>query len=92
MAALDALVLKSGKLTLSRNGKTITSLKAGRWTFSVDDESQKAGFSLQALNKKPKTVTGAAFVGSHDVTVTLTRGRWFFYTAGGARTTFFVVA
>jgi hypothetical protein len=90
--ALDAIVFKSGKLSLSRNGKTVKSLKSGRYTFSVDDESTKAGFSVQLLHGKRTTVTGAAYTGSHDVTLQLKPGRWFFFTPGGKQTTFFVIS
>src|SRR5689334_6380278 len=57
--ALDAIVFASGKLSLSRNGKTVTSLKQGRYTFSVDDESKKSGFNVQVLNGKVSTITTA---------------------------------
>ena len=90
--ALDAIVLKGGKLSLSRNGKAVTSLKTGRWTFAVDDESKTAGFTVKSLRGKPVTVTSPMFVGSHSVTLTLKAGRWFFFTSGGKQTTFFVVS
>jgi hypothetical protein len=88
--ALDAIVYASGKLSLTRNGKPVTALKTGRWTFSVDDESRKAGFGLQVLRGKAITITSAAYTGSHDATVELKPGRWAFFTPGGKRTTFFV--
>jgi hypothetical protein len=90
--SLDAIVFKNGKLTLSRNGKTVRSLREGRYTFSVDDESKTSGFTVKSLRGKPVTVTTAAFVGSHNVTVTLKSGRWAFYSGKGPQTTFFVVA
>jgi hypothetical protein len=90
--SLDAIVFKTGKLSLSRNGKTVSFLKTGRWTFSVDDESAKAGFSLQVLHGKPTTVTSPAYTGSHDVTLQLKPGRWFFYTPGGKKSVFFVTS
>jgi hypothetical protein len=90
--SLDAIVYKTGKLSLSRNGKKVSSLKTGRYTFSVDDESKAAGFTVKSLRGKAVNVTNAAFVGSHSVTLTLAQGRWFFYWAGGAKTTFFVVS
>jgi hypothetical protein len=90
--SLDAIVFKSGKLSLTRNGKVVRSLKEGRWTFSVDDESGKAGFGVQVLRGKAQTITSAPFVGNHDVTVTLKPGRWSFFTAGGKKTAFFVVS
>jgi hypothetical protein len=90
--SLDAIVFKSGKLSLSRNGKTIRSLKSGRYTFSVDDESKTTGFTVKPLRGKAVNVTTAAFVGSHSLTLTLGQGRWYFYWAGGKKTTFFVAS
>ena len=90
--SLDGIVLKTGKLSLSRNGKVVKFLKTGRWTFSVDDESTKAGFSLQVLHGKPTAVTSPAYTGSHDVTLQLKPGRWFFYTPGGNKSVFFVTS
>jgi len=90
--ALDAIVYKSGKLALTRNGKRVTYVKTGRYTFSVDDESSKYGFNLQVLRGKARTITGVAYVGSHDVTIALKPGRWFFFTPPRARTTFFVTS
>jgi hypothetical protein len=89
--ALDATVYASGKLSLSRNGKAVSSLKTGRYTFSVDDESKTAGFTLQALRKQAISVTSGAFTGSHDVTITLKPGRWFFFSGGGKKSQFFVI-
>ena len=89
--ALDAIVYKSGKLSLTKNGKKVTSLKYGRYTFSVDDESAKNGFSIQVLNGKKQTITSPTYTGNHDVTVTLKAGRWFFFTPGAkTKSQFFV--
>ena len=66
--ALDAIVYKSGRLSLARNGKAVRFLKTGRYTFSVDDESRAYGFSVQVLKGKVQTVTTRAYVGNHDVT------------------------
>jgi hypothetical protein len=90
--ALDAIVYKSGKLSLTRNGKKVTFLKTGRYTFSVDDESSTHGFSVQVLKGKPQMITSKAYVGSHDVTVALKPGRWFYFTPAGRQTTFFVTS
>jgi len=90
--SLDAIVYKSGKLTLTRNGKTVTFLKTGRYTFSVDDESKLHGFSLHVLKGKLQTITSKAYVGTHDVTITLKPGRWFYFTPAGKQTTFFVTS
>jgi hypothetical protein len=90
--SLDAIVYKSGKLSLSRNGKPVASLKQGRYTFSVDDESKASGFTVKSLRGKAVAVTTPAFVGSHDVTLTLKQGRWFFYSGAGKKSAFFVAS
>jgi hypothetical protein len=90
--ALDAIVYKSGKLSLTRNGKKVTFLKTGRYTFSVDDESSARGFSVQVLKGKPQSITSKAYVGSHDVTLALKPGRWFYFTPSGKQMTFFVTS
>jgi hypothetical protein len=90
--ALDVIVSKTGSLSLTRNGKKVASLKTGRYTFSVDDESPTSGFTVQPLKAKPQTITSKAYVGSHNVTILLKPGRWFFYTPSGKKTTFFVTS
>ena len=81
-----------GACVVHINGKAVKSLRTGKWTFSVDDESRKAGFDVQALNGKQQMITSAVFVGSHDATVSLKAGRWFFFTPEGVKVTFFVVS
>ena len=90
--SLDGIVYASGKLSLSHNGNLVKTLKAGRWTFSVDDESKKAAFVIQVLHGKAQTITTKVYTGSHDVTVNLKPGRWSFFTTGGRKTTFFVTS
>jgi hypothetical protein len=88
--SLDAVVFSSGKLSLSRFGKNVSSLKSGRYTFSVDDESKHGGFTVQRLRTAPVHITSPAFVGSRDVTIPLAPGQWFFDTPGGKKTYFIV--
>jgi hypothetical protein len=90
--SLEATVYADGKVSLVKNGNAFTSLKSGRWTFSVDDESKKAGFSVEILHGSAKTISSKAFVGSNDVTVTLKPGRWFYFTPGGKKKQFFVTS
>ena len=59
---------------------------------AVRKPSTKAGFSLQVLHGKPTAVTSSAYKGSHDVTLQLKPGRWFFYTPGGKKSVFFVTS
>jgi hypothetical protein len=88
---IDATVSARGALSLRRNGAPVTALKSGRWTIAVADRSKTAGFSLQALHGKPQALTSGAFTGSARRTVVLQAGRWSFFTAGGAKSTFFVL-
>jgi hypothetical protein len=89
---LHGIVAHNGRLSLRRNGKTVTSLKSGRYTFSVDDQSTKQGFRVQVVNGKAQTITSAGYVGWQQVTLSLSRGRWSYFTPGGAKTAFVVVA
>jgi len=92
LATLHGVVAANGKLSLRRNRKAVTSLKAGRYTFSVDDRSRKLGSRVQVLNGKPQTITSPGYVGWQQVTLTLGPGRWVFFAPGGQRTVFLVVA
>jgi hypothetical protein len=89
---LDGNVTTAGKLTLKYKGKTVSSLKAGRYKVTVLDETGKTGFSLQKLGVKPVKVTGPSFLGRHSVTVTLRPGQWFFYSTPGKKRYFVVTA
>jgi hypothetical protein len=91
-AMLHGIVTRSGKLSLRRNGKAVTSLKAGRYTFSVDDQSSKQGFRVQSLAGKAQTITSAGYIGWQELTLTLKAGRWSYFSPGGAKTSFVVVA
>jgi hypothetical protein len=73
-----------GSLTLSRNGKDVSSLQAGRYRISVDDRTSRLGFQLAPASGRKLTVTSPSFVGEQRMTVTLTPGRWTF---GGHRFT-----
>jgi hypothetical protein len=92
LATLHGIVAPNGKLSLRRNGKAVTSLKPGRYTFSVDDQSRKLGARIQVLNGKAQTITSAGYVGWQEVTLTLVPGRWSFFAPGGQRAVFVVLA
>jgi hypothetical protein len=57
-----------------------------------DDESKARGFSVQQLGKKAVTVTNDSFKDTHDLTIALKPGQWFFYSPGVEKTSFVVVA
>jgi hypothetical protein len=72
---LTGAVTAAGRLTIAFKGRSVTSLKAGRYTVAVSDKSSTNGFLLQKA-KRAVSVTGAMFVGKRSLTVTLTAGRW----------------
>jgi hypothetical protein len=90
--ALDAIVFGNGHLSLTRLGKVVKTLKAGRYSFFVDDESKVRGFSVQQLHKPPVTITTASFKGTHDLTLALKPGQWFFFSPGAKKSPFVVVS
>ena len=89
---LHGVVARDGKLSLRRNGKAVTSLKAGRYTVSVDDQSTRRDFRIRTPHGKVQTITSAGYVGWQEVTVTFEAGRCSFFTLGGTKTVFVVVA
>jgi hypothetical protein len=68
----------------------VSSLRAGRYTFFVDDESKTRGFSVQQLGKQAVVVTSGSFKGTYDVTIALKPGKWFFYSPGAKKSLFVV--
>jgi hypothetical protein len=82
---LAASVSPAGKLALSFQGKSVGGLTAGRYTFTVVDESPRSGFMLEKSGHAPMKVTGPAFVGKRTLTVNLTAGRWLVLPAAGGR-------
>lgn len=84
----------SGKLTLASGAFPVTKLKAGRYRFTVADKSSARSFVVQRKGGSATTISGAAFVGTRTVVLTLTAGQWMFYTSAGAKSasTFTVTA
>src|SRR5581483_2700106 len=61
----------TGALTLTRNGKPVQILPAGRYDFSVVDRSHSSGFTVQAVKGNPIALTGGTFVGKRAKAITL---------------------
>jgi hypothetical protein len=61
-------------ITLRQDGKVITSVKAGKYTFVVTDASNKQSFNLGGPGVS-KT-TGVSFVGRTTWTVNLKKGTY----------------
>jgi hypothetical protein len=87
---LAGAVSSTGKLTLTKGGRSVSNLKSGRYTFIVQDRSAKADFTIQQLHRNPLTLTGLAFVGTHKTTVDLKPGQWTFYSYN-SKTNYFIV-
>jgi hypothetical protein len=76
--SLAAAVGAHGKLSLTRGGRPISSLHAGRYTVTVRDASAKTGFTLEKIAPSRLTLglTSAAFVGRRSIAVQIGVGRW----------------
>jgi hypothetical protein len=88
---LSATVSSAG-ITLSRQGRSVSLLKSGRYRIAVDDRTRSAGFTIERTDKKPVPITGASFVGKRAVTLDLRPGEWLVYSAAGKKRRFTVIA
>jgi len=67
---------------LTKNGKKVTSLKAGKYKFVVSDKASIHDFTLEkekGAGHFEKHITGIGFTGSKTMTVKLTKGSWRTY-------------
>jgi hypothetical protein len=87
---LVARVAAAGPVTLTRSGRKVSSLAAGRYAIDVDDTSRHAGFFVERAGHPPLTVSTRTFVGRRRRTVTLVPGRWTYFSNGGKRVPFTV--
>lgn len=88
--SLSGGVSTTGKLTLTFKGKSVSSLKAGKYRIVILDETGKSSFTLQKLGKQAVKLSGLPFVGRKTVTVTLSPGQWMYYSSP-AKKRFFIV-
>jgi hypothetical protein len=90
---LTGALSPAGRLTLTNRGKPVSVLKAGRYKFAITDRDPKASFTLEAVNGGVvKDLTQAPFVGTHSVTLTLSSGRWMYYSNRGKASYFLVTS
>ena len=81
LGTLDANVSADGKPTLTNKGKTVSTLKAGRYKFTITDRDPKTGFMiLGPTSKSPTSLSGVKSLGRHSVAIKLTAGKWTYYT------------
>lgn len=70
-------VTAAGRITLAFKGKSVASLKAGRYTVEVTDKSPTSGVMFQKFRHNALTaVTGPMFVGKRSTEIKLTAGKW----------------
>jgi hypothetical protein len=88
---LTGKVARSGTMTLMFKGFRVSSLKAGRYKFTISDQTPTHAFLVQPKGQRPFTVTSRTFVGTRSLTLRLRVGKWTFH-AGGKATAFTVFA
>jgi hypothetical protein len=89
---LTSAVTAAGRLTLAYKGKSVTKLKAGRYTIAVTDRSSSNGFMLKKKGQRAVvSVSGIAVVGKRSTSVRLTAGHWFVMARVGKKTYSIVV-
>lgn len=80
-STLSGTVGPGFKITLKHDGKAVTTLPAGSYTFVVSDKASIHNFVLE--KKKggtfEKELTSVPFTGTKSVKIKLTKGEWEFY-------------
>jgi hypothetical protein len=89
--SLAGVVSSGGAISLTKNGKPVTQLKAGRYTITVIDKAPAGSFTIQKIRAPAHTLTGSRFVGRHTATLALTAGQWFYYPSFTGKKTYFIV-
>jgi hypothetical protein len=91
MGTLKGSVSATGKGLLMLGGRIPKTLKAGRYTITVVDQSKKAGLVLGQTSKRPVTLSAASTTGPSSHSVTLSAGKWFFANSATGAKTYFTV-
>lgn len=87
---LSATVTAGGP-RLSFDGRSVSSLAAGRYTVQINDHSATAGFVLGSPGRPALSLAARAFVGTRSTSINLTAGQWFFAAGGLTKKTYFIV-
>ena len=66
-------------ITLAKSGKKVTKLKAGKYTFVINDKASIHNYNLDGPHGFAKTFTSVPFKGTKSVTLTLKAGKYKFY-------------
>src|SRR5512144_1046913 len=66
-------------ITLTQGGKKVTKLKAGKYTFVINDKSSMHSYGLDGPNGFAKDFTSVSFKGTKTFTLTLKKGKYKYY-------------
>jgi hypothetical protein len=89
LGTLSGTVGSTGALKLTYKGKTVTTLKPGKYTVNVVDTSTHNGFLLHG--KSTVTVSSVPYVGKKSLVVNLQTGQWYFASTAKGKKSYFVV-
>jgi plastocyanin len=64
------------KISLTNKGKTVKTLKAGTYTFVIQDGSTIHNYELNGLNGKTWEFTSVGFKGTKSITIKLAKGKY----------------
>ena len=64
------------KISLTSNGKSVKTLKAGTYTFVIQDDSTIHNYELDGPNGKSWTFTSVGFQGTKTITLKLAKGKY----------------
>jgi plastocyanin len=81
MGKLTGTVGPGFTITLTEGGKKVTKLKAGTYTFVIDDKSTMHSYALDGPKGFAKDFTSVPFKGSKTFTVALKKGSYKYYCA-----------
>jgi hypothetical protein len=90
IGTINATLKKNGALSMTNKGKTVLTLKTGKYKFVITDDSSKGGFVIEPVSGNPKNLTGTKFVGKLSKGAVLKPGRWMYHSAAG-KTYYFLV-
>jgi plastocyanin len=75
-------------ITLTQGGKEVTRLKAGKYTFVINDRSSMHSYGLDGPKGFAKDFTSVAFKGTKAFTLKLTAGKYKYYCTPHERSMF----
>jgi hypothetical protein len=91
IGTINATIAKNGALSMTTKGKSVLSLRTGKYKFVVTDLTTKGGFVVEPVEGHPKNLSGDKFTGKLSKGIVLKPGRWMYHSAVGGKTFYFLV-